>query len=85
MSLAPDDVERLVDILNRHRSKEYNTGRPAATRDNEAICPECNARITKTPTYGEVGHRIGCIRREEMYKGQRGRRKKSGSYQDTIA
>lgn len=84
MSLSDADIERLAEILDQHRSKERIAGRPAPTRDNEAVCPECDARITQTSTLGEVGHQADCARRERTYKGQRGRRKKNGDYQGTL-
>lgn len=78
MSLSNADIERLREILKMHRSRKFNAGRPDATRDNEAICDDCSARITVTTTLGEVGHQIDCPRRETAYTGQRGRRQTKG-------
>lgn len=65
-----NDVERLHEILEQNRTGAgTTTGRRTPDRENESLCPECNARITQTKRRGEVGHRDGCPRREKRYNG----------------
>ena len=70
MALSEEEIEKLADV---------------ASVDGERIepksdqrCPVCNATISETRSFGEVGHHPQCSRREEKYHGRRGRREIGG-------
>ncbi|MFB6114380.1 MAG: hypothetical protein ABEJ58_09820 [Halodesulfurarchaeum sp.] len=44
---------------------------------HDGKCPDCRAYITETSSYGEVGHRRGCSRRERKYSGLSGRKQEA--------
>lgn len=72
LGLSDEDVQKLQSIVDDRRNSGSRMDVLGEEKPSELRCPECNLRITETPTWGEVGHHPQCARRDERYRGRVG-------------